>query len=39
LKGFDRPNPISGILPNLPDLFKVGIDIIGNKYLKCKECI
>jgi hypothetical protein len=34
LKGFDGPNPISGILPNLPDLFKVGIDITGNKYLK-----
>ena len=34
LRGFDRPNPICGILPNLPDLFKVGIDIIRNKYLK-----
>jgi hypothetical protein len=34
LKGFDEPNPISGILPNLSDLFKVGIDTIENKYLK-----
>ena len=33
-RGFDGPNPICGIFPNLPDLFKVSIDIIRNKYLK-----
>ena len=34
LRGFDGPNPICGIFPNLPDLFKASIDIICNKYLK-----
>ena len=34
LRGFDGPNPVCGIFPNLPDLFKIGIDIIRYKYLK-----